>query len=151
MFVEVSIVLAWSESSVLFLDKEEGSSLGRVGGVDFSSTKVFVEKCFSGKAFIGGERVEFSYFRGKGVGEVYFMIIGSRGRDMVGSFFGKYRGELEVFEGKDSLGLCCFGGGGEFSTVAAVRRAITGDPIGIKWELHRMIRWRVLFSQARLI
>ena len=32
------------------------------------------------------------------------------------------------------------------SSVAAVRQAITGDPIGIKQEPHRMIRWRVLFS-----
>jgi len=37
------------------------------------------------------------------------------------------------------------------SSVAAVRRAITGDPIGIKQELHRMIRWRGLFSQALLM
>jgi len=32
------------------------------------------------------------------------------------------------------------------SLVAAVRRAMTGDPIGIKREPHQMIQWRVLFS-----
>jgi len=54
MFVEVSIVLAWSESSVLFLDKEKGGGLGRVGGTDFSSAKVFVKKFFGGKVFVRG-------------------------------------------------------------------------------------------------
>jgi len=37
------------------------------------------------------------------------------------------------------------------SSVAVVRRAITGDPIGMKREPHRIIRWRVLFSQAWLM
>ena len=54
MFVEVPVVLAWSESSVLFLDKEEGGGLGRVGGTNFSSVKVLIKKFFGGKAFVGG-------------------------------------------------------------------------------------------------
>jgi len=57
MFIEVSVVLAWTESSVLLLDKEEGGCLGGVGGADFSGTEVFVEKFFGGEAFVGGERV----------------------------------------------------------------------------------------------
>jgi len=54
VFVEVSVVLAGTKSSVLLLDKEEGGGLGRVGGADFSSAKVFVEKFFGGKAFVRG-------------------------------------------------------------------------------------------------
>jgi len=115
MFVEVSVVLAWAESSVLFLDKEERSGLGGVGGTDLSGTKILIEECFSGKAFIGGKRVEFPYFRSEGVSEVDFMVVRSRGRDMVGSLFGKHRGELRVFRGEDSFGFSCFGSSGEFS------------------------------------
>ena len=38
MFVEVIIVLARVEFSVLLLDKEEGGCLGGVGGMDLSSS-----------------------------------------------------------------------------------------------------------------
>jgi len=43
------------------------------------------------------------------------MVVGSRRRDMVCGFFGKYGGELGVFGGKDGFGLCRFSGCGEFS------------------------------------
>jgi len=62
MFIEVSVVLAWTKSSVLLFDEEEGSGLGGIGRTDLPGTKVFVKEGFSGKAFVRRERVEFSYF-----------------------------------------------------------------------------------------
>ena len=66
VFIEVSIVLAWSESAILFLDKEERRSLRRFGWVDFPRTKVFIYEFISGLTFLDRERVEFPYFRDKG-------------------------------------------------------------------------------------
>ena len=43
------------------------------------------------------------------------MVVGSRRRDMVCGFFGKYGGELGVFGGKDGFGFCSFSSSGEFS------------------------------------
>ena len=57
VFVEVSVVLAGTESSVFLLDKEEGGGLRGVGGADFSGTKVFVEEFFGGKTFVRGQWV----------------------------------------------------------------------------------------------
>jgi len=114
MFVEVPVILAWAESSVLFLDKKERGGLGGVGGADLSGAKVFVKEFFGGKAFVRGERVKFSHFRGEGVGEVDLVVIRLRGRDMVGGLLGEYRGELRVFGGKDSFGFGCFRSSGEF-------------------------------------
>jgi len=62
MFIEVSVVLAWTKSSLFLFDKEEGSGLRGVRGADFSSTKVFVKESFSSEAFVRGEGVEFSKF-----------------------------------------------------------------------------------------
>jgi len=116
MFIEVPVILAWAKSSVLLFDEEEGSGLRRVRGTDLSSMKVFVKEGFGGKAFVGGERVEFSNLRGERVGEVDFVVIGSRRGDMVCSFFSEDRRELGVFGGKDSFGFCSFCCCGEFSS-----------------------------------
>jgi len=89
VFIEVPVVLAWTESSVFLFYEEEESGLGGIGGTDFSGMKVFVEESFGGKAFVGGERIEFPYFGGERVGEVDFMVIGSRRGNMVCSFFGE--------------------------------------------------------------
>ena len=42
MFIDVVVVLAQAESSVLLFDKEKGGGLGRVGGVDLSRGEVFI-------------------------------------------------------------------------------------------------------------
>ena len=42
MFVDIAVVLAGTESSILFFDEEERGRLWRVGQVDFSQGKVFV-------------------------------------------------------------------------------------------------------------
>ena len=57
MFVEVTVVLAGTKSSVFLLNKEERGGLGRVGRADFSSAEVLVEKFFGGKAFVRGQWV----------------------------------------------------------------------------------------------
>jgi len=54
-----------------------------------SGTEILIEECFGGKAFFGGEGVEFSDFRRERVSEVNFVIIGSGRRDMVHGFFSK--------------------------------------------------------------
>ena len=87
MFVEVPVILAWAKSSVLLFDEEEGSGLRGVRGTDFCSVKIFVKEGFGSEMFIGGERVEFPYFGGERIGEVDFVVIGSRRGNMVCSFF----------------------------------------------------------------
>ena len=114
MLVEVPVILAGAKSSVFLLYEEEGGGLGGVGRADFSGVKIFIEKFFGGKAFVGGEGVEFSNFRGKGVGEVDFVVVGSRGGNMVCCFLGEYRGKLRVLGGKDGLWFSSFCGSGEF-------------------------------------
>ena len=42
MLVDVAVVLARAESSVLLFDKEKRGGLGRVGGADLSGGKVFI-------------------------------------------------------------------------------------------------------------
>jgi len=79
--------LAWTESSIFLFDKEEGSGLRGVRGTDFSSIKVFIKEGFGGKAFVGGERVEFPNLGSERVGEVDFVIVGSRRGNMVHGFF----------------------------------------------------------------
>jgi len=86
MFVEVSVVLAGVESSVFLFNEEEGGGLRGVGGTDFSGRKVLVKESFGGKALFRRERVEFPDFGSERVGEVDFMIVGSRWGNMVCSF-----------------------------------------------------------------
>ena len=66
MAVEVSVILARSEASILFLDKEERRSLGGLGWTDFPRTKVSVDELICGLLFFDGEGIKFSYFWDKG-------------------------------------------------------------------------------------
>ena len=90
------------------------SGLWGVRWADFSGTKVFIKESFSGKVFVGGEGVELPYFGGERVGEVDFVVVGSRRGDMVHSFFSEDRRELGVFRGKDGFGFCSFSSCSEF-------------------------------------
>ena len=85
-----------------------------VRGTDFSSAKILVKEGFGSDTFVGGERVEFPNFWGKRVGEVDFVIVGSRRGDMVCSFFVEDRSELGVFGGKDGFGFRGFCGCSKF-------------------------------------
>ena len=51
MFIEVAIVLAGSESAVLFLDKEERRCLGRFRRADLSGAKVFINEVVGSLSF----------------------------------------------------------------------------------------------------
>ena len=66
MAVEVPVILARLEASVLFLDKEERGSLGGFGWTDFPRVKVFVNELICGFSFFDGEGIKFSYFWDKG-------------------------------------------------------------------------------------
>ena len=71
MAVEISIILARLEASVLFLDKEERSSLGGFGRMNFPGAEVFVDEFVHGLPFFDGEGIKFSYFWNKGLIQVY--------------------------------------------------------------------------------
>ena len=65
MAIEISVILARSEVSILFFD-EEGRSLGGFGRMNFSRAKVFIDELIHGLPFLDREGIEFSYFRDEG-------------------------------------------------------------------------------------
>ena len=93
MFVDVLIVLARAESTILLFDEEERGCLWRVGWANLSRSEVLVKEVFGGLVFVRGERIYFSNLWGKGVVKIDLMIIRSRWGNMVSSLFGKHRGE----------------------------------------------------------
>ena len=115
MFVNVTVVLAGAESTVLLFNKEEGRGLGGIGWADLSRSKVFIQEVLSGFALVWGEGIHFSDLRGEGVVEIDLMVIGSRGGNVVGSFFGEHQGEGRVFWGKGGLWFGLLGGSRKFS------------------------------------
>ena len=66
MAVEISVILARSKASILFLDEEERRSLGGFGRTNFSRAKVFVDELIRCLSFFDGEGVEFSDFWDEG-------------------------------------------------------------------------------------
>ena len=52
MAVEVLVILAGLEASILFLNEEERGSLGGFGWMDFPRTKVFVDELICGLSFL---------------------------------------------------------------------------------------------------
>jgi len=94
MFVKIAIVLTGVESSVLFLNEEEGCCLGGVRRTDFPGMEILVEELFGGFLFIWKEGVEFPNFQNEGVSEIYFMVIWSGRGNVIGSFLRECRGNL---------------------------------------------------------
>ena len=66
MAVEVSVILARSEASILFLNEEERGSLGGFGRTDFPRAKVFINELICGLSFCDREGIKFSNFWDKG-------------------------------------------------------------------------------------
>ena len=66
MVVEVSVILARSEASVLFLDEEERGSLGGLGWTDFPRTEVFVDELICSLSFFDRQGIKFSYLWDEG-------------------------------------------------------------------------------------
>ena len=52
MTVEISVVLAGSETSILFLDEEERRSLGGFGWTNFPRAKILINELISGFSFL---------------------------------------------------------------------------------------------------
>ena len=60
MAIEILVVLARSEASILFLNEEERRSLGGFGQTNFPRAKVFVDALICGLLFLDREGIEFS-------------------------------------------------------------------------------------------
>ena len=97
MFIEVSVILAWTEFAILFLNEEERRGLRGVRGTKFSSGEVFFKEVFSGFLFIWGEQVNFADLQHKGLVKVDLMVIGSARRDMVSGFFREDLCKVSIF------------------------------------------------------
>ena len=113
MFIEISVVLAGSESAVLFLDEEEGRRLGGFRRADLSRAKVFINEVIGGLSFFYREGIEFSNFWDKGFTEIDGVVVGSRGGYVVRGFFREDLGVLSVFWGQSFLGFLSLGLHGE--------------------------------------
>ena len=61
MAVEVSVILARSEATVLFLNEEERGRLGGFGRTDFPRAKVFIDELIRSLLFFDREGIEFPY------------------------------------------------------------------------------------------
>ena len=109
VFIEVTIVLARSESAVLFLDKEEWRCLGRLRWADLSRAKVFINEVVGGLPFFYRERVEFADLWDKRFVKVNGMVIGASGGNMVCGLLGKDLGILSIFCWEGFLGFLGFG------------------------------------------
>ena len=57
MFIQVAVVLARTETTIVLFDKEEWECLGGVQWANLSTIKVFLEEVFGGFTFIRGEGV----------------------------------------------------------------------------------------------
>ena len=66
MAIEVSVILAGLEASILFLNEEERGGLGGFGQMDFPRMKVFVDELICGLPFLDREGIEFSYLWDEG-------------------------------------------------------------------------------------
>ena len=66
MTIEISVVLARSETSILFLNAEERGSLGGLGQTDFPRAKVFIDELICSLSLFDREGIEFSYLQDKG-------------------------------------------------------------------------------------
>ena len=87
VFIEVAIILARSESAILFLDKEEGRCLGGFGQADLSRAKVFINEVVGSLSFFYREGVKFPNLWDKGFVEVDGVIIGAYRGNVVSGFF----------------------------------------------------------------
>ena len=66
MAIEISVVLARSEASILFFNEEERRSLGGFGQMNFPRAKVFINELICGLPLLDREGIEFSYLWDEG-------------------------------------------------------------------------------------
>ena len=85
--VEVSIILARTESSILFRDKEEQSSLWGFGRYNVSSFQMFINEGLASFPFSRIKRVDLRNLGDKGIFEFNGVIKGlMRGRNIISLF-----------------------------------------------------------------
>lgn len=100
MRVQVSVVVAGTKFPVLFLNKEKGGRLGRLGSGDLSSSQVFLNELFTRCLLCWCQRIGFGMSWDEQVFKFDGVVIRPRG--------GKFGGVLLI---KDVL--ICFVGRGE--------------------------------------
>ena len=98
--VEVSVVLAGVEFTILLLNKEEGGCLEGVGRTNLSCGKVFFEEVLSSFLFIRRKWIDFAYLRHERLIEVDLVVVRSGRGDVIGCFFGEDLGEVGIFHWK---------------------------------------------------
>ena len=67
MTVKVSVVLAGSKASILFLDEEERRSLRGFGWTNLPGAKIFVNELICSFSFLDGEGIKLPYFWDEGL------------------------------------------------------------------------------------
>ena len=77
MFIEMSIVLAGAESSILFLDKEEWGCLWGLGLSDLARLKMFINKFLVGFHLLGIHRIGLGHFQYEDFFKVNGVVKGS--------------------------------------------------------------------------
>ena len=87
--IEISIVLAQSQGSVLFGYKEKRRGLWGLRGQNVSCFQVFIDECFAGIFFCWVERVYFSNLRNEGVFEFDGMVERAMWRKYIVGLFRK--------------------------------------------------------------
>ena len=106
--IKISVVLAGSETSILFLNEEERRSLGGFGWTDLSGAKILINEFICSFLFFDREGIEFANFRDEGLVKVYDMVIGSGWGYMVCGFFGEDLSVVHVFSWESFLWFCHF-------------------------------------------
>ena len=106
MAIEVSIILARTKGSILLWDEEEWCCLGRFGGDDSPSLKMFLDKSFAGILFCRIEGINLGNLQDEGVFEIDSMVKGAMRRELFIGLFRKNVGKiLTKFRDRDFLRL----------------------------------------------
>ena len=96
MAVEGTIILARTESSIFFWDKEEWSSLWGFGGYNASRFQVFINESLTGFLFGRVKRVDFGNLGDERVLKFNGVIKGSMRGENIISFFREDIGEIST-------------------------------------------------------
>ena len=96
--VQDSIVLDWSQVSILFPNEEKGGSIGRLGGANIIALSLFMKELIKSTVLMPWHGVNLAVDRAWGAWEkVNGMIPFSGGRESSGGLFTKYLLVTKVF------------------------------------------------------
>ena len=96
MAVEVTIILTRMESSILFRNEEEWSSLWGFGRYNASGLQVFIDESLASFLFCRVKRVDLSNLRDEGVLEFNGVVERSMRRENIISLFREDVGEVST-------------------------------------------------------